>query len=95
MEKIIYQLLSCLYLYDSGMPVPVCIRKQSLYTDFWRLALIHRAVGMPTSVACVNIRADGIPTSGGVGKFAQSRYTDFWRPKSLQDESFPSKLPLF
>ena len=27
-------------------------------------------------------RADGIPTSGAVGKFAQSRYTDFWRPKS-------------
>ena len=32
MEKIIVQLLSCLYLYDSGIPVPVRIRKQSLYT---------------------------------------------------------------
>ena len=35
-EKIIFQLLSCLYLYDSGIPVPVCIRKQSRSTDFWR-----------------------------------------------------------
>ena len=42
MEKIIVQLLSCLYLCDSGIPVLVCIRKQSLYTDFWRLALIHQ-----------------------------------------------------
>ena len=67
METIIFQLLSCLYLYNSGVQGPVCIRKQSLYNVFWRLALIHRAAG--------------IPTSGGVGKFAQSRYTDFWRPK--------------
>ena len=55
MEKIIFQLLSCLYLYDSGIPVPVYIRKQGLYTNFWRLALIHRAVGIPTSGAGVNI----------------------------------------
>ena len=55
MEKIIFQLLSYLYLYDSGIPVPGCIKKQSLYTDFWRLALIHRAVGIPTSGAGVNI----------------------------------------
>ena len=55
MEKIIFQLLSCLHLYDSGIPVPVCIRKQSLYTDFWRLALIHRAVGIQTSGAGVDI----------------------------------------
>ena len=55
MEKIIFQLLSCLHLYDSGIQVPVCIRKQSLYTDFWRLALIHPAVGIPTSGACINI----------------------------------------
>ena len=34
MEKIIFQLLSCLYLYDSGIQVPVRIRKQSRYTDF-------------------------------------------------------------
>ena len=64
MEKIISQLLSCLYLYDSGIPVPVCIRKQSLYTDFFQLALIHRAVGIPTSVACVNIPC--------------RRYIDYW-----------------
>ena len=67
MGKIIFQLLSCLYLYDSGIPVPVCIRKQSLYTDFWRLALIHRAVGIPTSGMCVNIPCQ--------------RYTDFWPPR--------------
>ena len=64
MEKIIFQLLSCLYLYDSGIPMPVCIRKQSLYTDFWRLALIHRAVGIQTSGAGVDIPC--------------RRYTDFW-----------------
>ena len=29
----------------------------------------------------VTNRADSIPHSGGVGKFAQSRYTVFWRPK--------------
>ena len=66
MEKIIFQLLSCLYLYDSGIPVPVRIRKQIQYTGFWLVALIYRAAG--------------IPTSGAVGKFAQSRYTVFWRP---------------
>ena len=49
MEKIIFQLLSCLYLYDSGIPVPVHIRKQSQYTDFWRLALTYHAAGIPTS----------------------------------------------
>ena len=69
MEKIIFQLLSFLYLYDSGILVPVCIRKQSLYTDFWWLALIHRAVGIPTSGACVNIQC--------------RRYTDFWRRRGV------------
>ena len=59
--------LSCLYLYDSGIQVPVRIRKQSRYTDFWRLALKYRAAY--------------IPISDATGKFAQSRYTDFWRPK--------------
>ena len=76
MEIIIFQLLSCLYLYDSGMPGPVCIRKQSLYTEFWRLTLIQRAVCIPRALT---YRADGIPTSGGVGKFAQSRYTEISR----------------
>ena len=69
MQNIIFQLLSCLYHYDSGIPVPVCIRKQSLYTDFWQLALVHRAVGIPTSGACVNILC--------------RRYTDFWRRREV------------
>ena len=74
MEKnIIFQLLSCLYLYDSSIPVPVCIRKQSLYTDFWQLALIHRAVGIPTSGACVNIPC--------------RRYTYFWRRREVCSKS--------
>ena len=53
MGKIIFQLLSGLYLYDSGIQVPVHIRKQSRYTDFWRLALTYRAAGIPTSDATV------------------------------------------
>ena len=40
MEIFIFQLLSCLYLYDSGIPVPVCIRKQIRYTGFGPVALI-------------------------------------------------------
>ena len=68
-KKIMFQLVSCLYLYDSGIQVPVCIRKQSLYTDFWRLALIHRAVGIPTSGACVNIPC--------------RRYTNFWQHRKV------------
>ena len=69
MVKIIFQLLSCLYVYDSRIPVPVCIRKQSLYTDVWRLALIHRAVGIQTSGAGVDILC--------------RRYTDFWRRREV------------
>ena len=69
MEKIIFQLMSCLYLYDSGISVSVCIRKQSLYTDFWRLALIHRAVGIQTSGAGVDIPC--------------RRYTDCWRRREV------------
>ena len=69
MNKIIFQLLSCLYLYDSGILVPVCIRKQSLYIDFWRLALIHCAVGIQTSVAGVDIPC--------------RRHTDFWRRREV------------
>ena len=67
MWKIIFQLLSFLYLYDSDIQVPVFIRKQSRYTDFWRLSLTYRAAG--------------ILTSDATGKFAQSRYTGFRRPK--------------
>ena len=40
MDIIIFQLLSCLYLYDSGISVPVRIRKQIRYTGFWPVALI-------------------------------------------------------
>ena len=67
MRKIIFQLLFCLHLYDSGIQVPVLIRKQSRYTDFWRLALTYRAAG--------------IPTSDATEKFAQSWYTSFRRLK--------------
>ena len=68
-EKNYFQLLSCLYLYNSGIPVPVCIRKQSRSTDFWRLALIYRAVGLPTSGAGVDIPS--------------RRSTDFWRRREV------------
>ena len=82
MEIILFQLLSCLYLYDSGIQVfSVCIRKQNMYTDFWRLALIHVLSVYRLLARALIYRADGIPTSGGVEKFAQSRYTDFLRPK--------------
>ena len=67
MGQIIFQLLSCLYLYDSGIQVPVRIGKQSRYTGFRRLALTYRAAG--------------IPASDATGKFAHSRYTGFRRPK--------------
>ena len=67
MEKFIFQLLSCLYLYDSGIQVSVRIRKQSRYTGVRRLALTYRATG--------------IPASDATGKFVQSRYTGFRRPK--------------
>ena len=64
MGKII-QLLSCLYLYDSGIQVPVHIKKQSWYTGFRRQALTYRSAS--------------IPASDTTGKFAQSRYTGFQR----------------
>ena len=81
MDIIILQLLSYLYLYVSGIPVPVRIRKQIRYTGFWPVALntvlpVYRIL----AVALI-YRTAGIPTSGAVVKFAQSRYTGFWRPK--------------
>ena len=51
MEEIIFQLLSRLYLYDSGIQVPVRIRKQSRYTGVRRLALTYRSAGIPASDA--------------------------------------------
>ena len=73
MEIIIFQLLSCLYFYDSGIEVPVCIRKPSRSTDYQQ--------GRSYTVPSVNrlpagafiYRAVGQQTPGSVGKFAQSR----------------------
>ena len=48
MEKIIFQLLSCLYLYDSGFQVPVRIRKQSQYTDVWLWHTVPPVYRLPT-----------------------------------------------
>ena len=45
----------------------------------WRLYTVPQIYRL--LVRAVTYRADGIPPSGGVGKFVQSRYTDFWRPK--------------
>ena len=69
MEKIIFQLLSCLYLYDSGIPVLVRIRKQIRYSGFWPVALIYRATGTPASGGGVDIPC--------------RRYTDFWRCREV------------
>ena len=64
MEIIIFQLLSCLYLYDSSIVVPVHIRKQNWYTGFQPGAF--RAVPLVyRPLACgVDNRAAGIPASG-------------------------------
>ena len=69
MGKIIFQHLSCLYLYDSGIPVPVRITKQRRYTGVRRLALTYRATG--------------IQASDATGKFAQSRYTGVRRHREV------------
>ena len=76
MEKIIIQLLSCLYLYDSDIQVPVCIRQQSRSTDYRPVASVNRLLAL-----AFTYRAVGQQTSGTVGKFAQSQLTGFWRPK--------------
>ena len=72
MEIIIFQLLSCLYLYDSGIPVPVH-RNQIRYTGFWPVAMIYRAAG--------------IPDSGGGVDIPCCRYTDFWRRSEVCAQS--------
>ena len=69
MGKIIFQLLSCLYLYDSGIQVSVLIRKQSWYTGVRRLALTYRAAS--------------IPASDATGKFSQSWYTGVRRHRQV------------
>ena len=64
MEIIIFQLLSCLYLYDAGIPLPVCIRKQIRYTGFWPVAF-RTVPPVYRLLACgVENHAAGIPTSG-------------------------------
>ena len=69
MENIIFQLLSCLYLYDSGIQMPIRIRKQSRYTGVRRLALTYCATG--------------ISASDATGKFSQSRYTGVQRHREV------------
>ena len=69
MGKIIFQLLSCLYLYDSGIQVQVRMRKQSWYTSVRRLALIYRATG--------------ILASDATEKFAQSQYSSVRRHRKV------------
>ena len=69
METIIFQLLSCLSLYDSGIQVPVRIRKQSRYTSVRRLALTYGSAG--------------IPASDATWKFPQSRYTGVRRHREV------------
>ena len=65
MEIIIFQLLSCLYLYDLGIPVPVRIRKQIRYTGFWPVVL-RTVPPVYRLLACdVDNRAAGILASGG------------------------------
>ena len=64
MKTIIFQLLSCLYLYDSGIPVPVRNRKQIRYTGFWPVALITVASVYRLLAVALIYRAAGIPASG-------------------------------
>ena len=63
------------YLYDSGIPVPVRIRKQSRYTGVWRTALtsVPPVYRLPTPRG--SLRKAGNPACDATGKFAQSRYT--------------------
>ena len=81
MEIIIFQLLSCLYLYDSGIPVPVRIRKQIRYTGFGPVALITVSPVYRLLVCGIDNRAASIPASGGGVDISCRRYTSFWRPK--------------
>ena len=81
MGKIIFQLLSCLYLYDSDIQVPVRIRKQSRYTGFLRLELTYHAAGIPASDATGKFAQNRYTGVRRHRDFAQSRYTGFRRPK--------------
>ena len=78
MEIIIFQLLSCLYLYDSSIVVPAQIRKQNRYTGFQPGAfravpsvyrplacgVDNRASGYRLLAVALIYCAAGIPASG-------------------------------
>ena len=81
MKIIIFQLLSCLYLYDLGIPMPICISKQIRYTGFWPVALRTVAPVYQFLAFGVDNRAAGIPASGGGVDIPCRRYIDFWRSK--------------
>ena len=78
MEKFCLQLLSCLYLYDSGIPVPVCIRKPSQSTDYRPTAFIYRAVGQQTPGTGVDIPC--------------RRSTDSWHRREVCAKSVDRRL---
>ena len=81
MGTIIFQLLSCLYLYDSGVPVPVSCEKQTRYISVRRLALTYRAAGIPASDVTGKFAQSRYTGVRRHRKFAQSRYTGVRRPK--------------
>ena len=78
MEIIIFQLMSCLYFYDSGIEVPVCIRKPSRSTVYQPVAsytvpsinsllapaLIYRAISQQTPGSVGKLRKVGRPSPG-------------------------------
>ena len=81
MKIIIFQLLSCLYLYDSSIVVPVRIRKQNRCTGFQPGAFrAVPSVYRPLAFGVDN-RANDIPSSGGCVDILFRRYTGFGRPK--------------
>ena len=82
MGKIILQLLSCLYLYDSGIfRCQYALENKAgiSASDAWRWHTVPPVYRLPTPQE--SMRKAGIPASDATGKFAQSRYTGFWRPK--------------
>ena len=80
MGKIIVQLLSCLYLYDSGIQVPVRIRKPKS---------VYRFLTPGVDIPCQS-RATGIPTSDATGKFAQPVYRLLTPQESLRKAGIPA-----
>ena len=64
MKIIIFQLLSCLYFYDSEIEVPVYLVYFLTFTETLE-------------------NKPGIPVSGAVWKFTQTRYTGFWRHREV------------